>query len=427
MIRIGIAKRRLLVVLTIFLVFAMVRCAPVNAGGFAAVVLNDHGFSKNLLWTTRGHVLVNKTSTFTQDETGVWAYVIATFYNASFTWYYYDPTGQLYFNRTDSRECPVSPCTDVTYVPIRGTGAATRFGTWTVELFDEGIQVFTDHFSITPVITENDHWTFNVNNSLPLFRVHGDLTVIIHPNNGTWSGYKMYLPYATNITAYETTSNRTLNITRLNDTSVTVAFGAPQSDGFSFVLDFDVFYGWVALNGWNVGVNFAFTWQDFPWQRSFDVHPVPESFTIELPVNATFTELSGFNAMVLPRNITNGSRTAIEFATTLQPLQRFGWTVIYRQLSAVPPTIVVATTTVFSLASHQVLPVLPLTLGDVSLWTAIMSVFLLTGSELLSPVYGKTGIIIDRRRLRIAALVLVLIFLVTTAYQLIAPQLPLAH
>jgi hypothetical protein len=235
------------------------------------------------------------------------------------------------------------------------------------------------------------------------------------------------MPYATNVTAFEASSNRTLNVTKLNDTSVIVNFGAAQSDGFSFVINFDVFYGWVALNGWNVGVNFAFTWQDFPWERSFNVHPVPESFTVELPVNSTFTELTAFNEMVIDRNVTNGSRTSVAFATTLLPWQRFGWTVIYRELSAVPQTVTVSSTTALSLGSQTTLPVLPLTLGDVSLWTAIMSVFLLTGSELLSPVYGRTGIMIDRRRLRIAALILVAIFLVTTAYQLIAPQLAIAH
>src|SRR5208337_675347 len=334
----GFVRQRLLVVLTIFLVIQLVRCAPVNGtNGFAAIVLYDHGFSKTLLWSSRGHVLVNRTSTFTQDDAGAWAYVTAAYYNATLTWDYYDPSGQLYFNRTYSEQCQVAPCTSVTFIPIHGTGAAIKLGTWTLELFDEGSPVFTDHFSITPVITEEDHWTFNVNQSLPHFTVHGDLTVTIHPNNGTWSDYKILMPYAANVTAFEASSNRTLHATILNDTSVIVDFGAVESDGFSFVIDFDVYYGWVALNGWGVGVNFAFTWQDYPWERSFDVHPVPESFTVELPVNSTFTELTTFNAMVIGRNVTSGSRTSVAFATTLLPWQRFGWTIIYRDLSAIPP------------------------------------------------------------------------------------------
>jgi hypothetical protein len=279
------------------------------------------------------------------------------------------------------------------------------------------------------VITEEDHWTFNVSqSSYSNFLVHGDLTVTIHPDNGTWSYYRMLMPYAKNVTAFEASSNRALNVTRLNDTSVIVHFGAAQSDGFRFVIDFNVFYGWVYLNGWEVGVNFAFTWQDFPWERLFDVHPVPESFSVELPENSTFTELTTFNAMVIDRNVTSASKTSVAFATTLLPWQRFGWTIIYRDLSAIPPTAIVSSTTMaLSLGSQQTLPVLHLTLGDVSLWTAIMSVFLLTGSELLSPIYGRTGIMIDRRRLRIAALILVAIFLVTTAYQLVAPQLAITH
>jgi hypothetical protein len=63
-----------------------------------------------------------------------------------------------------------------------------------------------------------------------------------------------------------------------------------------------------------------------------------------------------------------------------------------------------------------------LTLGSAGLWTAVMSVFLLTASELLSPIYSKTGVLINRKRLRIAALVLVSIFIITTAYQIFASQ-----
>jgi len=55
----------------------------------------------------------------------------------------------------------------------------------------------------------------------------------------------------------------------------------------------------------------------------------------------------------------------------------------------------------------------PLSLWDISLWLAITSIILLATSELLSPYYGKTNIIIDRKRLRTAALTLGLLFLFT--------------
>ncbi len=60
---------------------------------------------------------------------------------------------------------------------------------------------------------------------------------------------------------------------------------------------------------------------------------------------------------------------------------------------------------------------LPLGFWDLSLWTAIIAIILLITSELLSPYYGRTGIVINRHRLRIAALAVALIFLGTVAYR----------
>jgi len=60
----------------------------------------------------------------------------------------------------------------------------------------------------------------------------------------------------------------------------------------------------------------------------------------------------------------------------------------------------------------------PLGLWDLSLWTAITAIILLATSELLSPYYGRTGIVIDRKRLRVIALVVALIFLTAVAYRI---------
>jgi hypothetical protein len=60
----------------------------------------------------------------------------------------------------------------------------------------------------------------------------------------------------------------------------------------------------------------------------------------------------------------------------------------------------------------------PLGLWDLSLWTAITAIILLATSELLSPYYGRTRLMINRRRLRIVALVVALIFLATVAYRI---------
>jgi hypothetical protein len=60
----------------------------------------------------------------------------------------------------------------------------------------------------------------------------------------------------------------------------------------------------------------------------------------------------------------------------------------------------------------------PLGFWDLSLWTAVIAIILLITSELLSPYYGRTGIIINRRRLRLAALIVAFLFLGTVAYRI---------
>ena len=60
----------------------------------------------------------------------------------------------------------------------------------------------------------------------------------------------------------------------------------------------------------------------------------------------------------------------------------------------------------------------PLGLWDLSLWAAITAIILLATSELLSPYYGRTRLMINKRRLRIVALIVALIFLATVAYRI---------
>jgi hypothetical protein len=64
----------------------------------------------------------------------------------------------------------------------------------------------------------------------------------------------------------------------------------------------------------------------------------------------------------------------------------------------------------------------PLSLSDVSLWLAVMAIILLITSELLysSPKYSAR-IAIDKKRLRIVALVLGLGFLVTVVMRVFEP------
>jgi hypothetical protein len=60
----------------------------------------------------------------------------------------------------------------------------------------------------------------------------------------------------------------------------------------------------------------------------------------------------------------------------------------------------------------------PLTFWDISLWLAVTAIILLITSELVSPYYGKTSLIINKKRLRNVALAFSILFLITVAIKI---------
>ena len=61
----------------------------------------------------------------------------------------------------------------------------------------------------------------------------------------------------------------------------------------------------------------------------------------------------------------------------------------------------------------------PLGFWDVSLWLAVTAIILFVTSELISPYYGKTSLIINRKKLRNVALSVSALFLITVAIRII--------
>jgi len=55
----------------------------------------------------------------------------------------------------------------------------------------------------------------------------------------------------------------------------------------------------------------------------------------------------------------------------------------------------------------------PLSFWDISLWLAVTAIILLITSELLSPYSGKTNILINKKKLKNAALITGILFLIT--------------
>jgi len=61
---------------------------------------------------------------------------------------------------------------------------------------------------------------------------------------------------------------------------------------------------------------------------------------------------------------------------------------------------------------------IPLTFWDVSLVLAVGAITLLVTSELASQYYGQTNLLINKKRLRTAALTLAILFLFTVAVRI---------
>ena len=60
----------------------------------------------------------------------------------------------------------------------------------------------------------------------------------------------------------------------------------------------------------------------------------------------------------------------------------------------------------------------PLGFSDLSLWLAFTAIILLVASELLSSYYGRTGMLLDRKRLGVITIIVAFLFLITVVYRI---------
>jgi hypothetical protein len=60
----------------------------------------------------------------------------------------------------------------------------------------------------------------------------------------------------------------------------------------------------------------------------------------------------------------------------------------------------------------------PLSFWDLSMWLAVTAIILLITSELISPYYGKTNFLINKKRLKNVALVMSILFLITVVIRI---------
>jgi len=61
----------------------------------------------------------------------------------------------------------------------------------------------------------------------------------------------------------------------------------------------------------------------------------------------------------------------------------------------------------------------PLNFWDINLWLAVTAIILLITAELISPYYGQTNLLINKKKLKKAALIVGILFLITIAIRVI--------
>jgi hypothetical protein len=62
----------------------------------------------------------------------------------------------------------------------------------------------------------------------------------------------------------------------------------------------------------------------------------------------------------------------------------------------------------------------PLSFWDISLWLAVTAMILLITSEFVSPYYGKTNLLINKKRLKNVSLTVSTLFLATVVIRIIS-------
>ena len=60
----------------------------------------------------------------------------------------------------------------------------------------------------------------------------------------------------------------------------------------------------------------------------------------------------------------------------------------------------------------------PLGFWDINIWLAVTAIILLITSELISPYYGKTNLLINKKRLRNVSIIVSTLFHITVAIRI---------
>lgn len=317
----------------VVLLFAIALLVPQPLlAGHTQVIVYQHVFSKGIdkafpIWRP-----VNVTYTFVQDDIYVYAFTQASFKaHLNFTWRWYDEVGILVRSDTQPVQCEKSMCEFYNTLPLKGTAAAGRLGSWYMDLLADDLVLYSDHFAVVPRVEREDAFIFDVKSP---GRVRVNLTETIHPYQEEWNNSLVRIPEpAENFTAYERDTGRILRLATSrgsNDpedssTKVNIIFDSPQADGYDFTLSFDL------AGAFGVSENGFF----LRWWWNDGVHPNPVTFKVILQEALDMVDLLGPSDYT--KNVETG-RVVISFAGTAPPNRYFTWKLIYR-ITTMPTTV----------------------------------------------------------------------------------------
>src|SRR5208337_2849260 len=157
-----------------------------------------------------------------------------------------------------------------------------------MDLFADGLPVYSDVFQLVPYVEEAYSWIFNL--ILPTHAVV-ILTITIHPYGLDWKDDSIYLNYngrASNILAYDYGTNEPLGVVltpQNGQTWVRVMFSRPEGNGYRFILSFDLDGDFGTIGGDTF----------LQWSFNAFANPIPMNVTVILPSSFSLVSVDVLN------------------------------------------------------------------------------------------------------------------------------------
>lgn len=301
------------------IVLLLLSIAPL--AGASVGQITQHVFARGVDKSGSVWKPINVTNAFTQDDSYVYAFTaISSFSKTTFAWSWHDPNGKLYLNQSMMWDACRTHCQFYAAMIVSGKDAALNWGSWKMDLLADGKLLYSDQFTISPVITEEDSWTFDLDAPM---HAHVDMAITIHPNKGDWKDYGMLTGERVgNFTAYDYATGRALGVivapptSEEEKTGIIVVFDTPRGNGYKFVLSYDL-----ASAFGTRGTNLFLRWT---WNSA--TRPLPQNVVVILPEDYVFNSIEGAANYT---TTTPAKRVVISFSGTASPNAPFGWSVSY--------------------------------------------------------------------------------------------------